>query len=113
MYEIEKQKHDGAYWHADCCYTDDFTVGGNLVFRRVCELSNSVVAALLDNHKLTNKGYVALWCEDQHEGLIVFGVYVHDDKNYLMKATMADLVEVSRDRFGFSERLMELIDRFR
>lgn len=64
--------------------------------------------------EVPNKGYIAMWAEENFGGepeMLVWGVYSHDDKKYLVKASLSDLkIAVDRStRFG--KRIREGLNR--
>jgi len=122
----------------DLEYIADYSVNGKMVFHRVCELDSHTERALVaggiagypepaeswygqevnetkerDHCQVPNKGYIALWAEQTYspEGMLIWGIYRHDSKVYLVKASYALLCECrSAKRVYWSSRFNAGLD---
>jgi hypothetical protein len=133
-------KVQGNYPTPDLEYISDYHEnGGKRLFQQVCQLDNHTEMALvagalagyqegkygkvdislnLDQEDWTcpNKGYIALWAEHEYKGddivVVVWGIYRHDSKVYLIKSLARDLIKYSGiNQTYWSDRLhMGLIE---
>lgn len=113
---LEAPKVSSNYVIEDMEYIDDsYHILGRKIFHQICQLDNftseAMVAAAVAGYiegeygsytskpskenwrPVPNKGYVALWVEEQDTLVYVFGLYRHDSRVYLYKVELQDLKE--------------------
>jgi hypothetical protein len=115
MYEIPRNT-SGDRILSDLEYIDDFRYEGEAVFTKVLQLPPMLKNDMLRGKELINKGYVALWISegpnDWASGeYLVWGIYIHDDRNYLVSARVSVLRNMKPSLFGVcSKRLWGAIE---
>jgi len=129
-------KISGNYPAQDLEYIADYPSSFNIrkqLFQRVCQIDNHTESALVagavtgyleddtfgavkcyphPNHtdlSVPNKGYIALWAENTYglDGIVVWGIYRHDECVYLVKARADDLLTyIKTTRVYWSDRFL-------
>ena len=115
MYEIPRNT-SGDRILSDLEYIDDFRYDGEAVFAKILRLPPGLKRDMLRGKELINKGYVSLWISEgtndwAHDSYLVWGIYIHDDRNYLVSARISVLRHMRDSLVGIcSKRLLEAIE---
>ena len=117
MYEIPRDI-SGNRILSDLEYINDFRYEGEAVFSKVLQIPPMLKHDMLRGKELINKGYVALWISegpnDWASGeYLVWGIYIHDDRNYLVSARVSVLRNM-RGEFimACSKRLRDAVNDY-